>query len=293
VWAALNTNKKLTYARRSRDSITAWCTLGRDISRGYEAVPIACVNGVDSDSCPDNYKYVPDSCVTSPISIDKDITNLQHCGCIDDCSSNTCMCAQLSLRCWGFLPLEFCQKEPPVLFECNHAWSCWRSCRNRVVTGARLQLYKTQRMGWGVRALQDIPQGTFISEYVGEIITYAEADGRENDSFLFTLDNKVSDVHCIDAQHFLATLQVTMLQDLRFTRIAFFSSKPIQSGDQIWFDYGDYFWKVKSKDYSCQCCSPTCRHSSTAIVQGAQSLERVPSPSPAQQSSSHSAKTQS
>ncbi|KAK6306580.1 hypothetical protein J4Q44_G00235050 [Coregonus suidteri] len=46
-------------------------------------------------------------------------------------------------------------------------------------------------MGWGVRALQDIPQGTFICEYVGEIITDAEADGRENDLFLFTLDNKV------------------------------------------------------------------------------------------------------
>ena len=27
--------------------------------------------------------------------------------------------------------------------------------------------------------------------YVGEIVTDAEADKRENDSFLFTLDNKV------------------------------------------------------------------------------------------------------
>uniref|UniRef100_A0A4W5R081 Euchromatic histone-lysine N-methyltransferase 1a n=1 Tax=Hucho hucho TaxID=62062 RepID=A0A4W5R081_9TELE len=301
VWVSLNTNKKLTDARRSRDSHREK-VLSRDISRGYEAVPITCVNGVDSDSCPDNYKYVPDSCVTSPINIDKDITHLQHCVCTDDCSSNTCMCAQLSLRCWydkeGRLPLEFCQKEPPVLFECNHACSCWRSCRNRVVQNglrARLQLYKTQKMGWGVRALQDIPQGTFICEYVGEIITDAEADGRENDSFLFTLDNKVGDVHCIDARLFgnigrfinhlcepnlLAVRVFTMHQDLRFPRIAFFSRKPIQSGDQIGFDYGDHFWKVKSKYYSCQCCSPRCRHSSAAR---AQSLERVASPAPAQQ----------
>uniref|UniRef100_A0A674B5S8 Euchromatic histone-lysine N-methyltransferase 1a n=1 Tax=Salmo trutta TaxID=8032 RepID=A0A674B5S8_SALTR len=309
VWVSLNTNKKLTDARRSRDSHREK-VLSRDISRGYEAVPIACVNGVDSDSCPDNYKYVPDSCVTSPINIDKDITHLQHCVCTDDCSSNTCMCAQLSLRCWydkeGRLPLEFCQKEPPVLFECNHACSCWRSCRNRVVQNglrARLQLYKTQRMGWGVRALQDIPQGTFICEYVGEIITDAEADGRENDSFLFTLDNKVGDVHCIDARLFgnigrfinhlcepnlLAVRVFTMHQDLRFPRIAFFSRKPIQSGDQIGFDYGDHFWKVKSKYYSCQCCSPRCRHSSAAR---AQSLERLASP--AQQSGAHTALTQS
>lgn len=29
---------------------------------------------------------------------------------------------------------------------------------------ARLQLYRTQDMGWGVRTLQDIPVGTFVCE---------------------------------------------------------------------------------------------------------------------------------
>jgi len=78
-------------------------------------------------------------------------------------------------------------------------------------------------MGWGVRALQDIPQGSFICEYekplcfhpsrwflfkkqelknhasffstcryVGELISDAEADVREDDSYLFDLDNKVN-----------------------------------------------------------------------------------------------------
>lgn len=49
----------------------------RDISRGYEAVSITCVNGVDSEPSPDDFKYIPDSCVTSPLNIDKDITHLQ------------------------------------------------------------------------------------------------------------------------------------------------------------------------------------------------------------------------
>lgn len=49
----------------------------RDIARGYEKVPVPCVNAVDSEPCPDNYKYVPDSCVTSPMNIDKNITHLQ------------------------------------------------------------------------------------------------------------------------------------------------------------------------------------------------------------------------
>lgn len=282
VWTALNTNKKLTDARRGREC-RGERVLSRDISRGYEAVPITCVNAVDSEPLPENFKYIPDSCVTSPLNIDKDITHLQHCTCTDDCSSSTCICGQLSLRCWydseGRLPLDFCQREPPVLFECNHACSCWRTCRNRVVQNGlrvRLQLFRTQNMGWGVRAMQDIPQGTFICEYVGEIITDGEADKRENDSFLFTLDNKVGDAHCIDARLFgnigrfinhlcepnlLAVRVFTMHQDLRFPRIAFFSSRSIRTGDQIGFDYGDHYWRVKSKYFGCQCGSNKCRHS--------------------------------
>lgn len=62
---------------------------------------------------------------------------------------------------------------------------------------------------------------------------------------------QVGDVHCIDARLFgnigrfinhlcepnlLAVRVFTMHQDLRFPRIAFFSRKPIQSGDQIGWD---------------------------------------------------------
>ncbi|XP_054628764.1 histone-lysine N-methyltransferase EHMT1a isoform X2 [Dunckerocampus dactyliophorus] len=196
VWMALNTSKKLTDTKRNMDC-PGEQLLSRDISRGYEAVPITCVNGVDSEPSPGNFKYLPDNCVTSPLNIDKDITHLQHCSCTDDCSSSTCMCGQLSLRCWydseGRLPPDFCQQDPPVLFECNHACSCWRTCKNRIVQNGlrvRLQLFRTQKMGWGVRVMQDVPQGTFICEYVGEIIADTEANKRENDSFLFTLDNK-------------------------------------------------------------------------------------------------------
>ena len=46
-------------------------------------------------------------------------------------------------------------------------------------------------MGWGVRALETIPRGAFVCDYVGELITDAEADVREDDSYLFDLENKV------------------------------------------------------------------------------------------------------
>ncbi|MEQ2179714.1 hypothetical protein GOODEAATRI_028003, partial [Goodea atripinnis] len=90
---------------------------------------------------------------------------------------------------------EFNKIEPPLIFECNMACSCYRTCKNRVVQAGikvRLQLYRTEKMGWGVRAMQDIPQGSFICEYVGELISDAEADVREDDSYLFDLDNKVN-----------------------------------------------------------------------------------------------------
>lgn len=46
--------------------------------------------------------------------------------------------------------------------------------------------------GWGVRALTPIPQGAFVCEYSGELISDAEADARKDDTYLFDLDCKVS-----------------------------------------------------------------------------------------------------
>ncbi|XP_048022441.1 histone-lysine N-methyltransferase EHMT1 isoform X3 [Megalobrama amblycephala] len=288
VWNALQATKKQREANRNQ-AAPAEKLLNRDIARGYEKVPVPCVNAVDSEPCPDNYKYVPDSCVTSPMNIDKNITHLQYCVCKDDCSSASCMCGQLSLRCWydkesRLLP-EFCNEEPPLIFECNHACSCWRTCKNRVVQNGlriRLQLFRTQMMGWGVKTLQDIPQGTFVCEYVGEIISDAEADVRENDSYLFSLDSKVGDMYCVDARFYgnisrfinhhcepnLFPCRVfTSHQDLRFPHIAFFACKNISAGDELGFDYGDHFWDVKGKLFSCQCGSSKCKHSAAVIAQ--------------------------
>ncbi|XP_037115354.1 histone-lysine N-methyltransferase EHMT1a isoform X9 [Syngnathus acus] len=281
VWVAINASKNMIDTRMNQDCLGEQILL-RDISRGYETVPINCVNGIDNEQYPGNFNYIPDNCVTSPVNVSKDITHLRHCSCTDDCSSSTCTCGQLSLQSWydsdGRLLLDFAQQDPPVLFECNHACSCWRTCKNRVVQNGlrvRLQLFKTEKMGWGVRLMQDVPRGTFICEYVGEIITDTEADTRENDSFLFTLNDKVDDIHCIDARLFgnigrfinhlcepnlLALKVFTMHQDLRFPRIAFFSSRTIKAGDQIGFDYGEHYWMVKSKYFNCECGSPKCRY---------------------------------
>merc|ERR1712111_332414 len=39
-----------------------------------------------------------------------------------------------------------------------------------------LQVFKTERRGWGIRTLCDIPQGGFICIYVGNLYTNEEAN---------------------------------------------------------------------------------------------------------------------
>uniref|UniRef100_A0A8C4F0U9 Euchromatic histone-lysine N-methyltransferase 2 n=1 Tax=Dicentrarchus labrax TaxID=13489 RepID=A0A8C4F0U9_DICLA len=296
VWVALQINRKLRRGITNR-MLRTERIICRDVAQGYENVPIPCVNAVDDEGCPSDYKYVSENCETSAMNIDRNITHLQHCSCTDDCSSSNCLCGQLSIRCWydkdQRLLQEFNKIEPPLIFECNMACSCYRTCKNRVVQAGikvRLQLYRTEKMGWGVRALQDIPQGSFICEYVGELISDAEADVREDDSYLFDLDNKDGEVYCIDARYYgnisrfinhlcdpnLIPVRVFMLhQDLRFPRIAFFSSRDILSGQELGFDYGDRFWDIKSKYFTCQCGSEKCKHSAEAIALEQNRLARL------------------
>ncbi|MED6276536.1 hypothetical protein CHARACLAT_003975 [Characodon lateralis] len=287
-WGALQAYKRERDAKNGRLRRTEEKLLDSDISLGQERVCIPCVNSVDSEPVPDDYKYITENCVTSPMNIDRNITHLQYCVCKEDCSTSICMCGQLSLRRWydksGCLLPEFCREEPPLIFECNHACSCWRTCKNRVVQnglGTRLQVFRTSKKGWGVRALQDIPQGSFVCEYVGEIISEAEADVRQNDAYLFSLDDKPEDQYCIDARFYgnisrflnhmcepnlFACRVFTTHQDLRFPHIAFFASENIKAGEELGFNYGDHFWEVKSKLFSCECGSSKCKYSSVAMA---------------------------
>uniref|UniRef100_A0AAV2IWI9 Histone-lysine N-methyltransferase EHMT1-like n=1 Tax=Knipowitschia caucasica TaxID=637954 RepID=A0AAV2IWI9_KNICA len=283
-WTALQASRRERSIRMSQRHKVQH----RDIALGQEAVPIPCVNAVDSELYPEDYKYIRENCVTSPMNIDRNITHLQYCVCKEDCSTSICMCGQLSLRRWydqnGCLLPEFCREEPPLIFECNHACSCWRNCKNRVVQNGlrvRMELFRTLKKGWGVRALQDIPQGTFVCQYVGEIISEDEAEMRQNDSFLFSLDDKPQDQYCIDARYYgnisrflnhmcepnlLAVRVFTTHQDLRFPHVAFFASESIRAGEELGFNYGDHFWEVKGKVFSCECGSPRCKYSSAALA---------------------------
>ena len=215
------------------------------------------------------------------------------------CDQSKCVIS-ISLLFSGVLKDGFDFADPPMIFECNDMCSCnVTSCNNRVVQHGityRMQLYKTYGMGWGVKSLVDIPRGRskklsssflmafisggFVCEYVGELISDAEAEQRENDSYLFDLENRDGDTFCIDANKFgnvtrfinhscapnLVPVKVfTSHQDLRFPHIAMFASKDIKKGDVLGFDYGEKFWVIKHKEFTCWCGLEKCKYSKTAI----------------------------
>ena len=72
----------------------------------------------------------------------------------------------------------------PVIYECSELCSCNPAkCKNRITAkGVQflMEIFRTKGMGWGVRARETIPKGSFVAEYCGEIISNSEADKRED-----------------------------------------------------------------------------------------------------------------
>ncbi|RXM36919.1 Histone-lysine N-methyltransferase SETDB2 [Acipenser ruthenus] len=70
---------------------------------------------------------------------------------------------------------------PSGIYECSAWCKCdLKLCQNRVVQHGlrvRLQVFKTEETGWGVRCLDDIDEGTFVCTYAGKILIEGTEDG--------------------------------------------------------------------------------------------------------------------
>lgn len=164
-----------------------------DISQGKESIPICAVNIVD-DEKPPPFNYItkmiyPDLCRPIP---------LQGCDCTDGCSdSERCYCAVLN---GGEIPFNHngaIVEAKSLVYECGPSCKCPSSCHNRVSQHGikfQLEIFKTKSRGWGVRSLNSIPSGSFICEYIGELLQDKEAEQRTgNDEYLFDIGNNSSD----------------------------------------------------------------------------------------------------
>ncbi|CAM0951068.1 unnamed protein product [Alopecurus aequalis] len=163
-----------------------------DISEGKESIPICVINTID-DMQLMPFKYItkviyPPSYVKAPP---------KGCDCTNGCSdSSECACA---VKNEGEIPFNLNSAivyTKPVIYECGPSCRCPPTCHNRVSQHGpkiRLEIFKTGKTGWGVRSPSFIFSGSFICEYVGEVLQETEAERRENDEYLFDIGRDSDD----------------------------------------------------------------------------------------------------
>ncbi|XP_073135616.1 uncharacterized protein [Henckelia pumila] len=164
-----------------------------DISEGKESFPIFAVN-IINDEKPPPFNYTPkmiypDWFCSIP---------LKGCNCTGRCSdTKKCSCA---VRNGGEIPYNHngaIVEAKPLVFECGPSCNCPPSCYNRVTQRGirfKLEIFKTDSRGWGLRSVNSIPSGSFICEYAGELLEDKEAEQRVgNDEYLFDIGQNYSD----------------------------------------------------------------------------------------------------
>ncbi|NXD17633.1 SETB1 methyltransferase, partial [Nothocercus nigrocapillus] len=179
-----------------------------DITKGREDVPLSCVNEIDNTP-PPQVAYSKERIPGKGVYINTSWEFLVGCDCRDGCRDKSkCACHQLTVQATGCTPggqinpnsgyqhkrLEECL--PTGVYECNKRCKCnVNMCTNRLVQHGlqvRLQLFKTQNKGWGIRCLDDIAKGSFVCIYAGKILTddFADKEGLEmGDEYFANLDH--------------------------------------------------------------------------------------------------------
>ncbi|XP_022073445.1 histone-lysine N-methyltransferase SETDB1-B [Acanthochromis polyacanthus] len=200
-----------------------------DITSGREDIPLSCVNEIDT-TAPPQVAYSKERIPEGGVSINTSADFLVGCDCTDGCRDKSkCSCHQLTLQATGCTPggqinsnagylhkrLEECL--PTGIYECNKRCKCCtQMCTNRLVQHGlqvRLQLFKTQNKGWGIRCLDDVAKGSFVCIYAGKILTddFADKEGLEmGDEYFANLDHiesvenfkegYESEAHCSDSE---------------------------------------------------------------------------------------------
>ena len=137
----------------------------------------------------------------------------------------------------------------------------------------RIQIRRSGVHGKGVFALQDLAEGEDLIEYVGEVISWAEAERRHphdpqnpNHTFYFHIDED----HVIDGLHggnasrwINHSCAPNCEADQQGSRVFIRALRAIAAGEELNFDYGliideRYTPKLKA-EYACWCGADECR----------------------------------
>ncbi|KAM1692032.1 hypothetical protein FF1_033669 [Malus domestica] len=276
-----NANVNISLARISDEDCCTDCS-GDCLSA---AIPCACARETGGE-----FVYTPQgllkedflaACVKEP-----EEHNFVYC---QDCPNERSKNEYYPEKCKGHHIRKFIK-------ECWRKCGCDLSCGNRVVQRGisyKLQVFVTpEGKGWGVRTLEVLQKGTFVCEYVGEILTNTELYERNNQSsgakrhtYPVLLDGdwgseqilKDDDALCLDATSHgnvarfinhrcsdanLIDIPVQVeTPDRHYYHLAFFTTRKVNAFEELSWDYGidfdDHGHPIEA--FSCNCGSVACR----------------------------------
>ncbi|XP_058810065.1 histone-lysine N-methyltransferase SUV39H2-like isoform X2 [Phymastichus coffea] len=253
----------LVYNARAEQlaSLAEWENEMNSITAGKPLIKVE--NVVDLERAPPEFLYIDDYLPGLNVIIPEE----PPIGCeCSTCDSKSKCCYAM---CDGSFPYtSACRiRVPPgtPIYECNKRCTCSEKCPNRVVQrGSQMKLcvFRTNNgRGWGVKTSRIIKKGTFVIQYVGEVITNEEAErrGKKYDAagrtYLFDLDYNETEEQCpytVDAaiygnvSHFinhscdpnLAVYAVWInCLDPNLPKLALFATRDIKQNEEITFDY--------------------------------------------------------
>ncbi|EIE89509.1 hypothetical protein G6F46_003760 [Rhizopus delemar] len=152
---------------------------------------------------------------------------------------------------------------------------CGRYCRNRrfqLRQFARVDVIRTEKKGFGLRALTDLPTNSFIMEYIGEVIPNQEfirrtkeyeASGLEHYYFMTLKTDEIIDATkkgCLARfiNHSCNPNCVTQKWVVgKNMRIGIFTNRGIKAGEELTFDYK--FERYGAQAQVCYCGEFACK----------------------------------
>ncbi|KAL2544411.1 Histone-lysine N-methyltransferase [Forsythia ovata] len=164
-----------------------------DITGGLEDTPIPVTNLVDEPPIPPtSFTYIKDMKFAKNINLP---TNAPPgCNCRGKCTDpRTCACAKLNGGDFPYVHNHGGRLIEPkaVVFECGPNCGCGSDCVNRISQrppNYRLEVFRTPRMGWGVRSWDYIPSGAPVCEYIGLLMKTDDLDPAADNSYVFDID---------------------------------------------------------------------------------------------------------
>ncbi|NWZ14674.1 SETMR methyltransferase, partial [Agelaius phoeniceus] len=222
-------------------------------------------------------QYSPESVAGADGELDPTEVTFPGCSCRSrSCAAPACPCLSRghSYSSLGLLLAQQQQQQQPQpfsrpVFECNSLCCCGEGCQNRLVQRGlqlRLQVFRTPHKGWGVRALQPIPEGSFVCEYAGEVLGFAEAQRRiqaqspQEPNYIIAVREHLHDGRVMETfvdptrignvGRFLNhscepnLVMVPVRVDSMVPKLALFAAADIAAGEELTYDYSGRFRNV-------------------------------------------------